>query len=157
MRERDARRRVVRVLSEYSLSLTVTQNEHLVDPRGERAVLCFGCLLGTGVPPWGPSPHLGPAVHSDGWTALHWAAERGNRRMIRSLVEANADVNAKNDFECAVCARGESAVECAAPSHRRRLPCRATPLHYAASNGHSSSVAELLLRGADGAVQDKNR
>ena len=35
---------------EYSLPLTVTQNEHLVDPRGEPAVLCFGYRLGTGVP-----------------------------------------------------------------------------------------------------------
>ena len=110
--------------------------------------------MGTGVPPWGPPPHPGPAVHSNGNTALHWAANYGNRRMIRSLVDADADVHAQDDDRCAVCARGESAVECAAPSHRRRLPCRATPLHYAASNGHSSSVAELLLRGADGAVQN---
>ena len=40
------------------------------------------------------------------------------------------------------------------PSRRRRRPCRCTPLHIAACNGHSSSVAELLLRGADGAVQN---
>ena len=30
-------------------------------------------------------------MHSDGWTALHWAAYYGNRRMIRSLVDADAD------------------------------------------------------------------
>ncbi len=35
---------------EYSLSLTVTQNEPLVDPRDPPAVLCFGYRLGTGVP-----------------------------------------------------------------------------------------------------------
>ena len=45
---------------EYSLPLTVTQNEHLVDPRGEPAVLCFGYRLGTGVPPWGPPPSPQP-------------------------------------------------------------------------------------------------
>ncbi len=120
--------------------------------------MCFGYRLGTGVPPWGPPPHPGPAVHSWGDTALHWAARRGNRRMIRSLVDANADVHAQGDedcYGCAVCARGESAIECAAPSPRRRRPCRETPLHWAAQQGHSSSVAELLLRGADGAVQDK--
>ena len=39
------------------------------------------------------------------------------------------------------------------PSLRRRLPCRSTPLHYAACNGQTNNVAELLLRGADGAVQ----
>jgi hypothetical protein len=113
MRERGARWRLLRVLSEYSLSLTVTQNEHVVDPRGERAVLCFGYRLGTGVPPWGPPPHPGPAVHSNGFTALHWAAFFGNRRIVRSLVDADADVNGQNNYECAVCARGESAVECA--------------------------------------------
>jgi hypothetical protein len=111
---------------EYSLSLTVTQNEHLVDPRGEPAVLRFGYRLGTRAPPWGPPPHPGPAVHSDGWTALHWAAARGNRRMIRSLVGADADVNAQNDyFGCAVCACSESAVECA--GRVAAAVCRAGP------------------------------
>jgi ankyrin repeat protein len=103
---------------------------------------------------WGPPPHPGPAVHSDGFTALHHAAIHGNRRMIRSLVDADADVNAQDRNGCAVCARGESADECAVPSSRRRLPCRGTPLHKAAHKGHSPSVAELLLRGADGAVQN---
>jgi hypothetical protein len=98
---------------EYSLPLTVTQNEHIVDPRGEPAVLCFGYRLGTGVPPWGPPPHPGPAVHRFGDTALHWAADCGTRRMIRSLVDANADVHARDCDGCAVCACGESADECA--------------------------------------------
>ncbi len=75
--------------------------------------MCFWYRLGTGVPTWGPPPHPGPAVHSGGMTALHWAAEYGNRRMIRSLVDADAAVNAQNYVGCAVCARGESAVECA--------------------------------------------
>ena len=90
-------------------------------------------------------------------TALHYAARFGNRRIVRSLVDANADVNAKTRYGCAVCACGESAIECTAPSRRRRRRCRITPLHYAARNGHSASVAELLLRGADGAVQNNNR
>ncbi len=109
--------------------------------------------MGTGVPPWGPPPHPGPAVHSYGLTALHWAALNGDRRIVRSLVVANAVVDAQDDGGCAVCARGESA-ECAAPSPRRRRPCRATPLHKAAIGGRSNNIAELLLRGADGAVQD---
>ncbi len=88
-------------------------------------------------------------------TALHEAARNGNRRMIRLLVDADADVNAQNRFGCAVCARGESA-ECAGRVPAARRPCRDTPLHWAAINGHSSSVAELLLRGADGAVQSNN-
>ena len=98
---------------EYSLPLTVTQNETIVDPRGEPAVLFFGYRFGYWGTPWGPPPHPGPAVHSAGDTALHWAACYGNRRMIRSLVDADADVNAQDCYECAVCACGESADECA--------------------------------------------
>ncbi len=36
-----------------------------------------------------------------------------------------------------------------------RLPCRNTPLHDAATHGRSDNIAELLLRGADGAVQNR--
>jgi hypothetical protein len=62
----------------------------------------------------GPNPRTpGPAVHRYGRTALHEAARYGNRRIVRSLVDANADVNAQDRFGCAVRARGESAVECA--------------------------------------------
>jgi hypothetical protein len=32
------------------------------------------------------------------------------------------------------------------------LPCRQTPLHWAAANGASDAIAELLMRGADGAA-----
>ncbi len=94
--------------------------------------------MGTGLPPWGPPPHPGPAVHSDGNTALHWAAFNGNRRMIRSLVDADAAVNAQNRYGCAVCACGESADECAgrvpaavgrAGSRRCTLPRAMAILH----------------------------
>jgi ankyrin repeat protein len=111
--------------------------------------------LGTGVPPWGLPPHPGPALHSFGRTALHWAAFYGNRRIVRSLVASGADVNAQDRVGCAVSACSESA-ECAGPIPRRRLPCRDTPLHYAADNGEPDNVAELLLRGADGAVWNNN-
>ncbi len=93
-------------------------------------------------------------MHRYGYTALHFAAFYGNRRIVRSLVDADADVNAQNRDGCAVCARGESAVECAG---RVRAASRNTPLHWAADYGQSASViAELLLRGADGAVQNGN-
>ncbi len=48
MRERRARWRVPPVLSEYSLPLTVTQDENAVDPRGLCAVLCSGTILDWG-------------------------------------------------------------------------------------------------------------
>ena len=89
-----------------------------------------------------------------GMLAEHEAALRGNRRIVRSLVALNADVNAQNqNGGCAVSACGESAVS-AVGRVRRRPPCRYTPLHWAAGYGHSASVVELLLRGADGAVQN---
>ena len=130
MRERGARWRVLRVLSEYSLSLTVTQNRTYSRPSGRVCCFVFGYRLGAGVPPWGPPPHFGPAVHRNGRTALHWAALHGNRRMIRSLVDADADVNAQDYFGCAVCACGESAecagrvaaAVCRAGGHRCTLP-----------------------------------
>ena len=34
-----------------------------------------------------------------------------------------------------------------------RLPCRWTPLHCAAEYRRTNAIAELLLRGADGAVK----
>jgi ankyrin repeat protein len=35
-------------------------------------------------------------VHSLGWTALHYAAHHGNRRIVRLLVGFNADVNTQD-------------------------------------------------------------
>ncbi len=59
MRERGARWRVLKVRSEYSLPLTVTQPENIVDPRGEPAVLCSGTgwVLGC---PRGAHPRIRP-------------------------------------------------------------------------------------------------
>ncbi len=126
---------------------------HRSRPSERACCLVFGYRLGTGVPPWGPPPHAGPAVHSNGRTALHFAAYCGDRRIVGSLVDANADVNAQDDDGCAVCARGESAAECAGRVPAAVcLPCRFTPLHFAAQEGKTACVAELLLRGADGAV-----
>jgi hypothetical protein len=82
-------------------------------PSGPACWFVFGYRLGTGVPPWGPAPHPSPAVHSWGTTALHYAADYGNRRIVGLLVDANADLNAQASNGCAVCARGESAIECA--------------------------------------------
>ncbi len=119
-------------------------------------LFCVRVPVGYCGTPWGPPQHPGPAVHSNGSTALHWAAIYGNRRIVRSLVDAKADVHAQDDGGCAVFACGESAIECAGRVPAARRPCRQTPLHFAAIDGHSASVAELLLRGADGAVEDND-
>ena len=81
-------------------------------PSGRACCFVFGYRLGTGVPPWGPPPHPGPAVHRYGYTALHFAAQFGDRRIVRSLVASGADVNAQDGIGCAVSACGEL-VECA--------------------------------------------
>jgi hypothetical protein len=150
MRERGARWRVLGVLSEY-FSVNVYPKMKTRSTLGACVLFCFRVPVGAGVPPWGPPPHLGPAVHSDGWTALHIAAAYGNRRIVGLLVESGADVNTQEFGGCAVSVAAIGGVRRPSPRHRR--PCRLTPLHFAASNGNSDAIAELLLRGADGAGQ----
>jgi hypothetical protein len=155
MSERGARWRVLRVLLEYSLSLTVTQNEHIVDPRGEPDVLCFGYRLGTGVPPWGSPPHPGPAVHRYGHTALYYAAStilnRGNRRIVRLLVDANADVHAQDGAGCAV----------SAATNRRSVPAQSPPPSavqaHAAAPCRGQSPFRCHRRGAAAARRRRGR
>ena len=136
--------------SRSTLAVNVYQNETAVDPRGLPAVL-FRVPVGlryTVVPT--SSPH-GPAVCSDGVAALHMAANFGNRRIVRLLIASKADVDAQDQFHgCTFSLRRRRV---GWPS-LRRLPCRWTPLHSAASSGASDAIAELLLRGADGAVQN---
>jgi hypothetical protein len=91
--------------------LTFTQNENAVDPRGLRAVLFSGTgwVWGT---PVGSTPSPRRAVHSYGITALHFAAQYGNRRIVRLLVASDADVNAQNRYNgCAFSA--SASAECA--------------------------------------------
>jgi hypothetical protein len=138
-----------RVRWECSWPLTFAKNETAVDPRGVRAVLVSGTgwVLGSAR---GAHPLPGPAVHSDGNTALHWAAAHGNRPVVRLLIASNAAVGAQNIGGCAVRLRHRRVRR---PSPRR-LPCRWTPLHYAASNGETDAIAELLVSGAAVAVRN---
>ena len=56
-----------------------------------------------------------------GHTALHWAAAKGHCRAVRFLLQAGADVNARN-------------------------ACRSTPLHSAGAHGRSDAVRLLLAQ-----------
>ncbi len=65
------------------------------------------------------------AAHGDGMSALHWAAERGDAEMARTLIHAGAAVDAATRIG------------------------RYTPLHVASDAGHGEAVAVLLASGAD--------
>ena len=121
MRERGASWRVLGVLPEYSPSVNGYPKPKPWSTLGASVLFCvFGYRFGYWGTPVGPTPITpGPAVHRNGWTALHSAAARGNRRMIRSLVGFGADLNAQTDDGCAVCARGESA-QCVRPGRAVR-------------------------------------
>ena len=91
--------------SRSTLAVNVYPKRNRSRPSGPACCFVFGYRLEpvvTGVPSWGPPPHPGPAVRSDGDAALHWAALFGNRRMVRLLIASDADVNAQNSNGCAV-------------------------------------------------------
>ena len=91
---------------------------------------------------------------SDGWPALHFAAQAGNTSCVELLLESLADLEMRATED------GSTALHCAASNGHVRvlellLHCGAekdcaltngcTPLHCASSNGHLN-VVRLLLR-----------
>ena len=64
-------------------------------------------------------------AHGDGMSALHWAADRGDRPMAEMLLHAGANPNAVTRI-------GDY-----------------SPLHIASASGHTSVIELLLLAGAD--------
>ena len=109
-----------------------------------------------------PSPNL--RLHSDGGTALHWAAIHGDLRTVRSLIGARADVNVQSQGTLRralwLTGSGPHARTPYMPGQRRTcrasavLPGRYTALHYAIDRDHRDVVAELLARGADVTTED---
>lgn len=69
------------------------------------------------------------SADDDGMTVLHWAADRGSKEILETLLAHGADVNV-TDSE------------------------NQTPLHYAASCGHLDCVKVLLQHGANAKIQD---
>ena len=87
-------------------------------------------------------------------TALMMAARNDRHAIVGKLVDARADVNTKGFNRCAFPRRpvrrrsvggGPTAP---APSGRR------TALHWAASNGSTTSAVALLVGGADQTITD---
>jgi len=56
----------------------------------------FSCRLAAVAAALLPLPRLTPFLHRDGSSALHAAAAGGHLETARSLLDAGADVNAKN-------------------------------------------------------------
>lgn len=63
------------------------------------------------------------ALDAEGWTPLHYAADRGHAGVVRLLLEEGANVNARDTS-------------------------KRTPLHLAALSGRTDAVAALLREGA---------
>ena len=97
------------------------------------------------------------------YTPLHYAASRGNARLVRLLLSHGADVDANT-------ADGTTSLHYAAASgdsetvnallewngvgvHRVNRAGQ-TALHYAAYNGHAAVVEALVANGADAAARD---
>eukprot|EP00290_Baffinella_frigidus_P002643 CAMPEP_0180181160 /NCGR_PEP_ID=MMETSP0986-20121125/39978_1 /TAXON_ID=697907 /ORGANISM="non described non described, Strain CCMP2293" /LENGTH=192 /DNA_ID=CAMNT_0022134431 /DNA_START=109 /DNA_END=683 /DNA_ORIENTATION=- len=70
---------------------------------------------------------------SSGWTALHYAALRGDVQVIRLLLDASCDVSITDS------------------------PYEQTPLHVAAKYSHAETCRQLLLANADPAVTNNAR
>lgn len=71
----------------------------------------------------------GAFANQHGWTALHYAAAKGNSEIVQLLLDKRADINA-------------------------RSPTHITPMMMAARNGHIYTVKLLLDRGADASLTD---
>jgi uncharacterized protein len=99
------------------------------------------------------------AAQSDGMTALHWAADRGDREMTEVLVYAGADLEAGTRIgryrPLHLASRnGHSEVVQALLGAGARVdavtdPSGSTPLHLAALSGDGEVVRELIAAGAD--------
>jgi ankyrin repeat protein len=105
--------------------------EALVDALRSGATARAGRLLACGA--------RSDLADEQGWTPLHYAAAIGDRRLVRGLVAADADVRAASTREACIDSGGSG--KCFAAG--------TTPLHAAAEEGRADIVALLLRHGAD--------
>ncbi len=98
-------------------------------------------------------------AHGDGMSALHWAAEQGDREMAAMLLHAGANVNAVTrigqytPLHVASTAGREPVIELLLESGADVVAATAssgvTPLHLAAASGSVEAVATLIDHGAE--------
>ena len=103
---------------------------------------------------------ISPTVKdTQGWTALHWAAMRGYTATAQALIEAHADVNAKDGagqtplMEAAAYCRDESVSLLIRSGANLRDPSSATALFWSAQSGCEETVKRLIAAGMS--VHDK--
>jgi ankyrin repeat protein len=97
------------------------------------------------------------ALDDDGFTPLHWAANRGNSQHIQILVDAGAEVMGRDKrdgtpLHRAACCGGTENIKvllAAGADIMARAKGGWTPLHSAARGGSLLSIITLLEAGAD--------
>lgn len=97
------------------------------------------------------------AQEADGFTALHWAAERNNPELVDLLIAADANVKAASRYHVTplylACTNGNAAIaekllKAGADPNETALDGQ-TALMTAAANGNAETVRLLLKRGAN--------
>lgn len=102
----------------------------------------------------------------DGTTALHWAVQHGNLDLVKALIRAKANVNAKNRYGVAPVwlaatnghdATLEALLRAGADAHTTRADSGETVLMIGAMSGHRGVLQRLLAYGADPNAKDAVR
>ena len=102
-------------------------------------------------------------AQGDGMTALHWAAERGDRALAATLLKAGASPSALTRVgeytPLHIAAKGGyaqvmQALVAAGADVRALTTTGAAPLHFAAASGSAEAVTVLVDRGADVNVRE---
>jgi len=102
-------------------------------------------------------------IDSNGWTALHHAAEKGDIKAAQVLLEGGADVNAysnnrRTPLHLASTSNNVEMIKLLlnnGANIEMETDAKCTALHYAAKKGNLESVKELLISGTDIYSQDQ--
>ncbi|KAL1498891.1 hypothetical protein AB1Y20_013414 [Prymnesium parvum] len=157
---------------EGAVRLLLEKNADTAAKNNVRACACGWrrerVTMGAALTPLTPRrPPLSSPRRQNGASPLHWAAMNGHEGAVRLLLEKNADTAARNNVRVCACGWGRERVTMGAaltPLTPRRPPLSsprrqngASPLHWAAMNGHEGAVRVLLEKNADTAAKNNVR